>query len=626
MHTSMQTDTLPTAESAFAEGLAETLQRLALAAQPALAATDTELLGMTVKQLTAAIGDGHVCQTIERLADQSGMDSAALLNGLKRTGMVADAGDPPRPLVLDPQGRLYFYRYFDYERRLATAVALRSRLPSEPLCADVRALLDRLFAHNRAGLSAGEVDWQKIATALALKKRLAIISGGPGTGKTTTVINILACLLQQAPNLRIVLSAPTGKAAARMQEAIRGGSEAIPTELRQRLPTESHTLHRLLGVRPDSPHFVHHKGNPLALDVLVVDEASMLDLALAVKLFEALPDTARVILLGDKDQLAAVEAGAVFSELSACPALSADLREELAELGGVPAARIAAATAPLSSGLQDATIWLQRNYRFARQAAIGELARAILDGDSQRVLRVFDGSDGDQVRFQRDPQESALQPDAAEAILQGYRPYLDTVRQAASEPQAVLAAFDGFRVLCATRASRRGVNALNALISERVRAALGDGASPIRRSEHYPGRPIIITRNDYVAGLYNGDVGMILPDQDGHLMAWFAANPGRRAEAGAAAFRKIALPRLPPHETAFALTVHKAQGSEFERLALVLPGRETPLLTRELVYTAITRARRQVSLYGSETVLLAALGRRTIRHTGLLDRLGEVSF
>ena len=238
------------------------------------------------------------------------------------------------PLILDADGRIYLHRYFDYERRLARRLMKPSPGRTGTIGIEAQALLDALFATNAKRLG-DRPDWQKIATAMALLRPLTIISGGPGTGKTTTVVNVLACVLAGNPDCRIRLAAPTGKAAARMQDAIRKAAGHLPAELRDRLPAESFTVHRLLGWLPASGEFRHNADNPLPLDLLVVDEASMLDLALATKLFEAVPTSARIILLGDKDQLAAVESGAVFSELSADPTLSAACVEALSTITGI---------------------------------------------------------------------------------------------------------------------------------------------------------------------------------------------------------------------------------------------------------------------------------------------------
>jgi len=282
--------------------------------------------------------------------------------------------------VLDDDDRLYLQRYFDYERRLARRLMQLAAPPARSVIDDTLCeRLAALFAANAQRL--GErADWQKIAVALAMSRRLTVVSGGPGTGKTTTVVNLLACLLEENPECRIRLAAPTGKAAARMLDAIRARAAALPPGIAARLPAESFTIHRLLGVTPASDEFRHRADNRLPIDVLVVDEASMLDLALATRLFEAVPDTARVILLGDKDQLAAVESGAVFSELSVDPTLSAACVDDLAALSRTPVAAIRPPAPVQASALRDAAVWFTQNFRFARETVLSPNSPMPLSG------------------------------------------------------------------------------------------------------------------------------------------------------------------------------------------------------------------------------------------------------
>ncbi len=339
----MTPDRPESADLLLAEGFAQQVQSWALAqGAPEDIARAARIAARAVSVATA---NGHVCIALQQICGSDGGpgDAAAWRQALLASGVVGTAQAPAAcPLILDLDDRLYLHRYFDYERRLAQRLMRAQRgadsahRHDEAAANDVlRRHLDALFPASELQ-PAGEVDWQRIATALALRGRLAIVSGGPGTGKTTTVVNLLACLIAQDADCRIALAAPTGKAAARMTDAIRQRAEHLPEAIRSRLPAEAFTIHRLLGVTPAAGGFVHHAGNPLAIDALVVDEASMLDLALATKLLEAVPASARIVLLGDKDQLAAVESGAVFAELSADPSLSTDCRGDLAALCGVP--------------------------------------------------------------------------------------------------------------------------------------------------------------------------------------------------------------------------------------------------------------------------------------------------
>ncbi|WP_234418827.1 exodeoxyribonuclease V subunit alpha [Parazoarcus communis] len=571
------------------------------------------------RSLALAASEGDVCLPLAQLAQDEAIACTAdvLRANLLESGVAVLAAPlPPRdcahPLVLDADDRLYLRRFFDLEQRLAAALVTRARAPAQAVPPTLRTTLDKLFKPR----TTPGPDWQKLAVALALQGRLTVISGGPGTGKTTTVAALLACLLELTPTLRIALAAPTGKAAARMLEALRARAADLPAKLRKRLPAEAHTLHRLLGVTPVAGRFRHHAGNPLAVDVLVVDEASMLDLALATRVLDALPPDARLILLGDKDQLAAVEAGAVFAELSAARVFSAHTLEQLALLTGTPAQALADLPTPATStALADSVVWLTESHRFRHDSGIGRLAANINAGEGTEALAWLRGGEDASARWIDDegarPSEATL--NAMEA---GYAPYLAALRAPAVDAQAraaaAFAAFDRFRVLVAVHEGGRGLVALNAHLERVLRAALD--LPPERGPGHaWLGRPVIVLRNDALLGLYNGDIGLCLPDDSGMLMVFFPQPGG--------SYRCIAPLRLPAHDTAFALTVHKSQGSEFEEVLLVLPAKPVRVLTRELLYTGVTRAARQVTLAGPARVFAAGCGLRTVRLSGLAARM-----
>jgi exodeoxyribonuclease V alpha subunit len=589
-------------------------------------------IGRAAGALSLAVSEGHVCLLLSALAAARDDASAPRLDVAGwRAALLASriVGTPEAPgalpLILDADDRLYLHRYFDYERRLAARLT-RARHAGTGARAGphahahahspvLRAQLAELFAANAARLD-GAADWQQLATALALRGRLTVISGGPGTGKTTTVVNLLACLVALDPDCRIALAAPTGKAAARMTDAIRQRAQHLPPALRDKMPAESSTVHRLLGVTPSG--FAHDATRPLAIDALVVDEASMLDLALATQLLEAVPPAARIILLGDKDQLAAVESGAVFAELSIDPTLTPACIADLAALTGTPAAAIVPPPPAMPSALQDCAVWFTQTYRFARDSGIGRLAGYVNAGRSREAIEWLRAGADPDIAWQDTAPHAPLEP-ALREMDAGYAAYLRAVAADPTQVAAIADAFGQFRVLCALRDGPRGVTALNAALTRRWRATLqqpgvadGPGASP-----WFAGRPVLVSTNDHVLRLFNGDIGIALPDAQGELLVHFpdAAAPG--------GFRALAPVRLPRHETAFAMTVHKSQGSEFDGVLVMLPEQRSRVLTRELLYTAITRAKQRVTLVADAPVLEQAIATATVRHSGLLSRLAE---
>lgn len=608
-------DTTALSGRVLADGFADRIRRWSRdTGAPENAARVAQRAAFVVSMATL---DGNVCTDLSDIAAalNDGSDTETVRQRLLESGVT---GQPESrgamPLILDQDGRLYLHRYFDYECRLARSLAGRhAAKATAEIPASLGARLTSLFAANQAALG-DAADWQQIAVAMALLGKVTIISGGPGTGKTTTVVSLLACLLEQDPDCRIAMAAPTGKAAARMTEAVRLRASHLPTGIQARLPTESYTIHRLLGVMPGGG-FRHHAGNRLAIDALVVDEASMLDLALATRLIEAVPDDARIILLGDKDQLAAVESGAVFAELSADPSLSAARIDQIASLCAMPGTAIQAPKPVAQSGLQDQVVWLTRNFRFAGDSGIGRLAADINSGDSAGAIARL-GTDTSGTLQWLDDGGSVPRDESAQAILVGYAGYLEALRADGRNPDSATAAFARFRTLCAVRDGARGVDAINRLVSKHFRSALKHPLDPGEQSEWYPGRPVMVLRNDYVLKLFNGDIGIVMPDDSGALMVFFPE--------GDAGFRAVAPVRLPAHETAFAMTVHKSQGSEFDQVLVLLPADHNPVLTRELVYTAVTRARFRVTLVSGAAVLEKAIQTPTRRRSGLPARFGEL--
>lgn len=557
------------------------------------------LLRDATSLVSRAVGQGHVCLPLPLIAADPLIragQKAPKMNDLRRALLASPVVGRPgerTPLILDQHDRLYLYRYFRHEERIAAALLTRGRHVLAVDMPAARALLRTLFPEQKTG-----PDQQQLAAALTLLKPLVVISGGPGTGKTHTVARILALLRGlHGDDLRIGLAAPTGKAAARLQESIRTASGQIDTGLATAIPDQAVTLHRLLGYQPESCTFRHGPEDPLHLDLLILDEASMIDVVLMASLLAALPSHCRLILLGDRHQLASVEAGCLFSDLCGreTPAWSDPVRDALTGLTGYRPA------AGMEEGpLADCVVLLQTSYRFHGDSGIGNLARAVNSGHVAAVEEVLATTWPDLSV----PGPEDRQQDLERSILAGLGPLLD-----AQSPAQALQRLQGFRILCALRHGARGVSGLNDL-AERLlaRAGLIDDPPP-----WYRGRPIMILRNQYDLQLFNGDTGILWPDDRGRLQAWFRRPDG--------SLRPVAPSRLPEHETAWATTIHKSQGSEFGRVLLLLPDSDAPILSRELVYTGITRARQGLRLYAAPDILARAVQRQAVRHSGLRHRL-----
>ena len=579
-----------------------------------LSGGDDPRLRLAAALVSHRTGEGHVCADLAAAAGRplvEGVPDAPVAPDLDawtaalRASSVVGSDADDAPLVLDAAGRLYLRRYWAYERALADD--LLARAAAAPAGIDEARLADAVGRLPRDEALGSRTDWQRVAAVTAVLRQLCVISGGPGTGKTSTVVRLLALLAATSPAPRIALAAPTGKAAARLEAAVRAGRAALPLPdtLRAAIPEQASTVHRLLGARADSPAVRHDAHNPLAADVVVIDEASMVDLALMAKLVRALPREARLVLLGDRDQLASVEAGAVLGDVCGpATGFSPDFAGRVARVTG----EIVPAGAGGASPLRDAVVLLRDSRRFAASSGIAQLAAAVNRGDAEGALAVL-AAGHDDVAWR--PLASGGWRDAlCSAAVDGFETYLERVRAGAAAPD-VFAAFAGFRILCAHRQGPAGVERVNRRLEETfVERRL------IRpRGPWYPGRPVMVTRNDYALRVFNGDVGIVLRDADA------AENVHLVFEGPDDVPRSVPPARLPPHETVFAMTVHKSQGSEFDRILLLLPAEPSRVVTRELLYTAITRARRRVEIWATEPALRAAVASRIERSSGLRDAL-----
>ena len=531
----------------------------------------------------------------------------AWLAALRQSPCVSD-GSTLAPMVLDASGRLYLHRYWEHEQRVTRW--LRDRVAEAPAPVDeawLEAALARLFPHeptDASGATSSVADWRRLAALVVLSRRFAVISGGPGTGKTSAVIRLLALLLEQAEAagnaLRIALVAPTGKAAARLQETVDAQRPKLPTSesARARLPKEATTIHRRLGAFGTG--FRYGPDDRIPYDVVVVDEASMVDVVLLSRLIAALEDGARLILLGDRDQLASVQAGAVLGDicgLASAEGYSPELAAQFARVSGatLPAEEVRRGAA----GLGDAVVQLRRNFRFSATSGIGALAAATVASDAAKVLSVLAAAAPGTIGLVT-PATGQTATIVSGLAAEGYTPYLT-----APDVTAAYARFLGFRILCAHRRGKAGVEVLNPAIEKR----LATEGLIVESTEWYPGRPVMVTQNDAALRLYNGDVGLTWPDAAGVLLVHFPDGKG--------GFRTLQPTRLPPHETVYAMTVHKSQGSEFGRVVLVLPEKASPILTRELVYTGVTRAVDGVTVVGTHAVLQAGVERKVERESGV---------
>lgn len=558
-----------------------------------------------------AVRSGSVCLDLSRIrevtvdeefdVDPAALpwpDDAVVAAGLSSSPLVVggDAG-PLRPLRL-VDGLLYLDRYYRQEQTVRRILDERAHGHPAVDEALLRAGLDELFRDFADPSRPSDApDRQRIAAAVAATHWTSVIAGGPGTGKTHTVARVLALLERQQPGLRIGLAAPTGKAAARLQESVREQADAVG--LRADLPAM--TLHRMLGWQRGTSRFRHNETNHLPYDVIVVDETSMVSLTMMCRLLEAVRPEARLVLVGDPDQLTSVDAGAVLADLVARPVTGVEnpvlARVVGADLSASDDPAEAALSATERDRLRGGVIRLSRGRRFG--GAIAQLAVAVRDGDEDRTLEILRSGAAD-VSFV-DPEDLAgLRADVVSASAEV------TAAALAGDAAGAVRASEKHRLLCAHREGPFGASwwARNAMTW--IGEATGSRLDPER---WYAGQPLMVTANDHEMRIYNGDTGVVVADgADGDLVAAFA-----RGEEP----YLLHLSHLASVQTVYAMTIHRSQGSQYDVVSVILPGEQSSLLTRELLYTAITRARTHVRIVGTEDAVRAAVGRRVLRASGL---------
>ena len=574
-------------------------------------------LWMAAALTSQAVQQGHVClnlnSTANRKIDLNAKETKNLqcplledwVLSLKNSEAVGNPGQY-RPLIMDSANRLYLYRYWKYEKQVADFVISRISCPTDKVDQEkLRQGIHRLFTKkNDRG-----IDWQAVAGLSAMKHRFVMITGGPGTGKTSTVVKILILLLEHYKDLRVAVAAPTGIAAARLQESIRSIKNQIdcPSSIRDILPTEATTIHSLL----EATRYPFNEDHPLPYDVVVVDEASMIALPLMAKLVEALSKQTRLILLGDVDQLSSVESGTVLGQLcdkTAGAFFSKKFLDQAREVLGVTT-ELKSSGAP-NVTLPDMVVTLNQSYRFKKGSGIDKFSREVNQGNAQSALAILLDTQLPDITWKEIPNKKMQKEYLETIILEKGTKYLK-----ATSIEEKWELFNQFQILCTYSKGIGGVETVNGLAENIL-----ERSGLIRPQGYwYHGQPILITQNDHHLKVFNGDIGLVFSTRDDTrnkediLQAFFPLGSGQ--------FRGIPLRQLPNHQTAYAITVHRSQGSEFDKILLVLPTYSSPLLTRELIYTAVTRARKGAEIWGTQTILQGAIEQQVDRQSGLRDAL-----
>ncbi len=556
------------------------------------------------------ISQGNVCLPLDKVIEKSRQlgwhplpDLRQLQKCLKASPLIGE-GDEVCPLIVE-HDKLYLNRFYHNEKNIAARLRSLARTTVNKIG---QQQINRYFP---AGSEAA-VDYQKLAAIISARHALAIISGGPGTGKTWTVSRILAILLEQNEQQIIRLAAPTGKAAARMVQSIKHSFDQldIDARLKQKIPSQAVTLHRLLNIHRYTHRPRYGQGQPLSCDVLVLDEASMIDQQMMAMICAALPAGCKLILLGDKDQLASVEAGSIFADLCGGLMQTEFSRAQCDWLQ--QSFSIKVPEHPGDYALADQVVVLQKSHRFDAARGIGKLARLVNRGDAQNSITLLE------VATKQPLDDSALhwrQLEGAALIAQLEQQALGDSRsmmRAASIDQA-FACFHRSQLLSAVWKGPAGVDTINHIFEKTLKQAAAVPAT----QDYFKGQPLMMTSNLYQYDIHNGDIGIVWPDPSGDLKVWF--------EQAAGEYRMLSIAQCPAHKTAYAMTVHKSQGSEFSHIVLLLPDNNSAVATRELLYTGITRAAKSVEIWASEAALRAAIERKTERVSGLPLRLRKAA-
>ena len=519
---------------------------------------------------------------------------------------------------------LYLSRYWEAERTIVSGIKHRIDGLS-PTDSEIHQRIHQ-YLHDTEGRTESQIN----AVEVALRDRFTIITGGPGTGKTRCITTLLAVMLEFDPTQKVALSAPTGKAAARMMESISQNLEAlnIPQTILQSFPKNASTLHRLIGWNPGTGKALYSKDRRLELNLLIIDEASMVDLAMLARVFKALPDTCRIILLGDKDQLSSVEAGAVFGEITRTLAgLQADNTISESEPRTTSTEKH-----PPSNSNYDFMVNLDHSWRFSDESRLSDLAKLINSGDGSTSWQLLLK---DELLDVVNPKQTNLLDAVLPRINEIHNQLIHQIEQfkkvehkdvpevaeeTAQKVNELFKTLKSFQNLSAHRRGFGGSVMLNAIIDKELSAKVrknGDDSFFSEDGVWYVGRPVIVTQNDYNLGLFNGDVGITIK-LDGRLVVSFGVDPKTNP------LKLVTPSQLYNIESAWVITVHKSQGSEFENVLLVLPDEMSPVLTRELIYTAVTRARNCVEVYGNESVWNEAIQQKSGRYSGIGEMLSQL--